>query len=198
MSINDTTTTEIVREFIRESPSRRELALEVERAVESLRREVRKEVELALRVEMEALSKNHKSRWSHTGKIKNFVGTHPFWLRLYREKAGWANNQYSGVWICRSGSDSATLELEIGVAGWPADSAATENEISRILSEHTGDSNLWAEESTTGQPPIAKAWSKYVSRFFNGDRGFLIGDQAEQVGRIMDLVSGLVTCVDNV
>ena len=197
MSVDDTTTTDIVREFIRESSSRRELALAIERAVESLRREVRKEAELALRVEMETLSKTHENRWSHTGKIKNFVGNHPFWLRLYREKAGWAKNQYSGVWICRSGSDSATLELEVGVAGWPGDSAATENEISRILTEHTGDSDLWAEESSTGQPPIAKAWSKYVSRFFNGDRGFLIGNQAEQVGRIMDLVSRLVTAVDN-
>ena len=207
LTIEETRET-IIKRFLLDNDAYLGLALAVEGAVESIRNDRSRTVELDLSADIETLAQAIEGKWSST---KDKRGNVPFWHRLYRSAAPkkpkaltWDDNEYSGIWVCRNTSAREPLELEIGVAGWPKEgSSNTERKVQATFDDFIGrnDPSVWSEVSWTESASIATKTTsqvEYVSRYFDGDRAFLTDDPKSSVKRVVGLVRQLMMCLDEV
>ena len=208
MSIQDCMSVEIVRKFLESNTNYLGLAIAVEGAVESIRDDVSRTIELDLSAGIETLAQEPETKWLGT---RDKRGNVPYWHRLYKGSDGkkakarrWGDNAYSGIWVCRNTSPREPLELEIGVAGWPEEgSSNTERTVQATFDDFTSKNipDVWSEQSKAGNASIATKTTsqiKYVSRYLDGDRAFLTDDPRSSVARVVDLVRRLTMSLDEV
>lgn len=188
MAVSESIEVSCAKEFLIGRPDRLKLALAVEVAVESLRKDAETNVDSQLSTKILHVSEHAPDGWRVTAECKGYRPR--YWRRLYKDRGGWDETQFSGVWVGRWPSER--LALEVCVEGWPAGESSIDREVRTTFRKFvTDESNgLWREEPKKGDAPRRISWR------FDGSRAFLIGEVEKEVARIADLIEALVKTID--
>ena len=193
MSMDDTTPATIAREFLNNNSRYRDLALAVEEAVESLRRDAVATLEKELNLGIAELCHQH-SRWRVTAAPPKSAKIYPDFLRrLYRSDgaAKW-DGASPGIRIGRWGSHR--IKIEVCVEGWPpGDSSAVGRRLANAFDGFVGNSkdrDLWRPDE------VNNTTSRCIRYWFDGDTPCLTGNAELKAREIVKLLENLMVAVD--